>query len=323
MKAIVITQPETCSLQEIPSKPLKSQEVRIQVKVSCICGSDLKSFKKPVMTPQVPGHEFSGVVTEIGPDSLGHLKIGDRVTAFPMMGCMKCEACAEERFRDCDRKLSLGFHIPGSFADEVIIDERFAVQILPSLSFEEGALVEHLCCGYRLSKEVISHNPNQSSHIVIIGDGPIALADVQAFRADGYQNITLIGKHEFRMNLAKKLGAVRVLKSWDSRLPRIDICIHAAPAPETMESLILSLHSESVIFPQTSFVKKCPQFKIGRAFAYSLTDFHEVMTLIEKGVYQTKGLITQRVPLEEAAETIQNIFFKKDDQFKIAIIPKG
>jgi len=319
MKAIVISDSEKCSVEDVVSAPLKNHEVRVKVKVTCVCGSDLKNFKKPVQIPQIPGHEFSGVVTEIGPNSDGKIKIGERITAFPMMACLKCEACQSGRLRDCEKKLSLGFHLPGSFAEEVVIDERFAIPLIPSITFEQGALVEHICCGHRLSKEVKTHQSNRSAHIVVIGDGPIGLADIQALRAAGYNNITLLGKHDFRMSLALKLGATRAIKKWDSSLPKIDVCIHAALAPETMEALANSMNTDAIIFPQTSLAKKYPQFKSGRAFAYSLSDFEEVMSLIENKTYKTDELITQRVSLEKFPEVLPTLF-QKNNQFKTVLV---
>lgn len=272
------------------------------------------------MVPQIPGHEFSGIVVEIGPHASGKINLGERVTAFPMMGCMKCEACSSGRFRDCDHKLSLGYQIPGTFAEFVVVDERFAIPLNPSITFEQGALVEHFCCGHRLAKEVQTMQLQQDSHIVIIGDGPIALADVQALHACDYANITLLGKHPFRMELASKLGTRNVVSCWDKQLGPIDACIHAALAPSTMESLIDSMTQNTIIFPQTSLIKTYPQFKSGRAFAYSLSDFFEVMELIEKRIYNTDNLITQRVSINDFPKCFPTLFHK-GSQFKTALLP--
>lgn len=320
MKAVVISGSGKCSVQNIAFQPLKNYEIRIQVKASCVCGSDLKNFKKPVVAPQIPGHEFSGTVVERGPQTSGQIEVGERVTAFPMMGCMKCDACASGRFRDCDQKLALGFQLPGSFAEFVVVDERFVIPLNPSITFEQGALVEHLCCGHRLAKEVQAMQPHRGSHIVIIGDGPIALADVQALQTCGYSNITLIGKHTFRMELASRLNTKNVINCWDGSLGQIDACIYAALAPDTMESVIDSMNQNAIIFPQTSLSNKYPQFKLGRAFAYSLNDFYEVMKLIERGAYKTDGLITRRVSLDDFPKCFPTLF-QKNDQFKTVLIP--
>src|SRR5581483_3528327 len=101
MKALQLVAPGTLALRELPLRQLGTHEVRVKVAVSCVCGSDLKNSKNPIVLPQVPGHEFSGRVIEIGADSLGKLAIGDRITAFPMIGCMRCTACRAGRFRDC------------------------------------------------------------------------------------------------------------------------------------------------------------------------------------------------------------------------------
>ncbi len=329
MKALQLVAPGNLALRDVLSRPLESHEVRVKVAISCVCGSDLKNSNNPIVLPQVPGHEFSGRITEIGPGSLGKLALGDRITAFPMFGCMTCAACRAGHFRDCENKLSLGFHIPGSFAEEIVIDERFAVKIPPALSDEQGALVEHLCCGYRLAREIEARVPERNAHIVIIGDGPIAMADVQALRLHGYGDLTLLGKHASRLRMGLDLGARRTALRWENSAEPVDICIFAAPAEETFEALLPSIKSGGVVFPQTKITNPRSiaamqerAISSGRAFAYEMSDFQDVMDLIEEGRIRTAGLITTRIPLSDVPQRFAE-FFNKERHFKIAIISDG
>jgi len=325
MKAILLTGPENLVVTELPSRALRSHEIRIKVAASCICGSDLRNLRHPVVLPQVPGHEFSGSVIELGPESSGKLKMGSRVTAFPMMSCMSCPACSSNDFRDCQSKKSLGFQLPGSFAEEVIVDERLAVPLPEGLSYEQGALVEHLCCGYRVAREIQDRQAGAESHIVIIGDGPIALADVQCLCALGFNNITVLGKHSLRLELARPLGAREALTAWVTPVPAIDICVYAAPAEETLEKVIADMKPGGIVFPQTKITSEVILSRMassgistGRAFAYLLSDFDEVMTFIERGRLKTENLITTRLALLEVPENYSK-FFDKGKHFKILI----
>ena len=321
MKAIQIVAPDRLALTEIPSRPLRAWEARIVVASTCICGSDLKNIHAPVLVPQVPGHEFSGVIVEVSPETQGTLRVGDRVTAFPMMACMQCADCCDGRLRDCAHKLSLGFQLPGAFAEEVIVDSRLVVPLPDELTYDQGALVEHLCCGYRLAKECVKHNLPADSHIVIIGDGPIALADLQAMGLSGYRNITLIGKHRLRMDMALELGASRILAASEivtsmenKYLAPVDACIMAAPAEQSLEQLLPLLKSHALVFPQTR-IKSAAILRhlndvgigLGRAFAYELGDFGKVMELVKKGTLHTSTLITNRIDLLDLAEQLPTI----------------
>ena len=332
LKAVEITEPSKLVFKEFPSRPLKEYEIRIKVACTCVCGSDLKNIKNPVKVPQIPGHEFSGEVIETSFVSQNHFSLGKRVTVFPIMGCMKCSACEENNFRDCPKKKSLGFQLPGSFAEEIIVDERFVIPLQDGISYEQGALLEHLCCGYRLMKEISSkRQSSEPVHIVIIGDGPIALADLQVLKAHSYQNITLIGKHENRKKLAKKLGASRIINftyfgNRNCDLPPVDICILAADAEEILIHMIPLMMPSSIFYPQTRVksstiveILKKSKISFGRAFAYLLTDFEEMMRLIEAGKINTDLLITTRVSLSEAVEKF-NEFYENKNNIKTLIV---
>lgn len=332
MKAIQLLAPHRLELVELPSRFLKENEVRIQVAMAGVCGSDLKNIKKPVCVPQIPGHEFSGCIIELGGEAKNVFSVGDRVTAFPMIGCLKCAACEKGNFRDCEKKKSIGFHLPGAFAEEVIIDYRFLIRLKESISYEQGALIEHLCCGYRLMKEFEGRvNFNEDLHIVIIGDGPIALANLQALKLRGCTNVTLIGKHDIRKQLADELGASRVIDykfiergEWD--LPRVDVCIFSASADETLRQLVPFINEGGVFFEQTSVLEQNILSQMAekgiskeRAFAYLMGDFYVVMNLIETREIKTDNIVNARFSLFDR-HSIERIGCQKNVNNKVMIV---
>lgn len=332
LKAVQIVSPSKLALKETSPPPLSDYEVRIEVAFSGVCGSDLKNIVEPVKFPLIPGHEFSGSIIETAKASQDMFHIGERVTAFPMIACLKCVECEKKIYRDCQYKQSLGFQLPGAFAEQIVVDGRFVIPLLKNISFEQGALIEHLCCGYRLMKEISSQAlPSEEVHIVIIGDGPIALADLQALKTHSYSQITLIGKHEIRRNMAKKLGAFKVVNSvgfdqTKEKLPPVDICIFAADAPRILEQIIPLMKPSGVFYPQTRVKSKYAlgllksyKISIGRAFAYFLEDFEEMMTLIDAGIIETDSLITARIPLTEIVNVFRT-FYEKKNNIKILIV---
>jgi threonine dehydrogenase-like Zn-dependent dehydrogenase len=284
----------------------------------------------------IPGHEFSGCVVEVGVKAKNYFQFGDKVTVFPMICCMECNYCHERKFRDCESKLSLGFQLPGAFADEVIVDSRFIIRMKEGLSYEQGALVEHLSCGYRLAKEVASYQLPLESHIVLIGDGPISLADLQMLIFFNYKNITVIGKNPLRMQLALKLGASQVINFQDTTLAKniknnanIDVCIFAAPADNTLMQILPFIRSKGILFPQTSFKSLKildylgeSNIVLGRAFAYEFEDFENVMKLINDEKICTDILVSERVKLSELPTRISAAHAIKSAS-KIMIINEG
>ncbi|WCL51211.1 zinc-dependent alcohol dehydrogenase [Leptospira sp. GIMC2001] len=324
MNAVQILAPGKVEYDSVPSLPLKSGEVKISVICSAICGSDLKNIKNPVQTNMIPGHEFSGFISELSEEARDHFIIGERVTAFPMISCMKCDSCLEKRFRDCNHKLSMGFHIPGSLATEVNVDHRFVISLDKDISFEQGALLEHLSCGYRLTQEIIQADVLKNSKILVIGDGPIALGDLQFLKNAKFENVYVIGKHKRRLEFALELGATQTFDLNDYKELILqeehifDICIVAAPADEVLNQMIPFLREGCILYPQTRIndsttLKSIENgiFKLGRAFAYAFDDFYRVMEKIIKKEIESDKLISSRISLENFTEKLPEIFIDK------------
>lgn len=117
MKAFVKTKPGAGCVEFLDwDKPqVGPEEVLIQVMAAGICGSDVHVYHwsediireyQPKL-PLVMGHEFSGVVAEVG-EQVEDLKVGDRVTANPVLYCGKCFFCKDGRQNICDNRPLLG-----------------------------------------------------------------------------------------------------------------------------------------------------------------------------------------------------------------------
>jgi len=322
VRAFLIRGPSKLQLEQIESRPLVSNELRVKVMVTAVCGSDLKNIKKADQSGyQIPGHEFSGIVIESFDKKM---LLGERVTAFPMFGCMTCDACNQREYRDCVNKFSLGFNLPGSFAEEIIVDARFVIPIGNTISFEEGALVEHLCCGLQVAKDV-KLNSLPSAKILMLGDGPIALANVRYLLQFGFSNITVLGKHPNRIEYAKSIGAKHALnystffQEQQLVATNYDIFIYSADDRGAVNVLLPYLAEGVNIYPQVriedesvNMLKRSHNAKIRRAFAYHIDDFAKVIYQIENGIVNVKSLITRRLAIDEVARD-PHILFDKDN----------
>lgn len=333
MRALRISSDKRLRLVSTDRVALEPWEVRIVVAVSLVCGSDIKNIRSSSSEDRIPGHEFSGVITEISRQASGILNVGDRVTAFPMMPCHSCFDCTKNNFRDCNFKESLGGDVwPGSFSSEVIVDARMAVVLPRELSMEQGALLEHLCCAYRFAKEVTESGAHIDSHILIIGDGPIALGNLQMLLLEGYRKITILGKHLRRLKLAEELGASSIFDVGEEGFniflnqQKIDICVLSAPSEAMILNLSAAFNYGASIIEQTRFldddlkqVLVSRGFVFRRAFAYHLHDFQSVAQLIVAGLVKTDQLVTNRVTLAEFGFGYPDILAKHKN-IKIAII---
>ena len=135
MKAVVKEAPGNDNMvyKEIEEPKATGDLVKIKIAYSGVCGTDLHAFKgtygstKP---PVVLGHEFSGIVTEIGPD-VKNIKIGDRVTSeTTFKTCGHCASCLEKDYNLCGNRQGIGTQINGSMA-EYLVSREESVHKLP------------------------------------------------------------------------------------------------------------------------------------------------------------------------------------------------
>ena len=333
MKALRILKGNRLELVNRGSVALAPWEVRISVAISLVCGSDIKSIRLSSSEDRIPGHEFAGIITEVSNQAREILNVGDRVTAFPMMPCHSCFNCKKRNYRDCEFKESLGGDVwPGSFATELIIDSRMAIVLPRELSMEQGAMLEHLCCAYRFAKEAIESSFHVDSQILIIGDGPIAIGNLQMLLLEGYKNISILGKHRNRLRFAEELGAHNVFHidelgdRGNIYQQKFDICVLSAPSEAMILDLSKAFSYGARIVEQTRFLDENLKqllvscgFVFKRAFAYHLSDFTEVAHLVITGTIKTDRLVTNRFSLETFGSGYPDVLAKHNNM-KVAII---
>ncbi len=125
MQAVVFPQAETIAVERVPDPTCAPDEVVVRVAVCGICGTDVHIYRNEYMSefPLVPGHEFSGVVAEVGRD-VKDFAPGDRVTVDPNLYCGHCDFCRNEQANHCRNWQGVGVTLPGGFAEYVAAPAR-------------------------------------------------------------------------------------------------------------------------------------------------------------------------------------------------------
>ncbi len=214
MKAIVKTKPEPgVDILDVKKPEVKSNEVLIEVKYCGISGTDLLMYEwhpdlRDMQLPVIMGHEFAGVIDEIGRD-VTDFRVGERVAVDPGITCGKCYACRTGMQINCyNRRLVLGRHLNGALAKYVAVPANFynLHEIPDELSFEEGAFLEPFCIGVHA---VERSSLKMGDTVAIFGPGPIGLSTLLAAKVRGAGLIFFMGtsRSEARLKTAKSLGA--------------------------------------------------------------------------------------------------------------------
>lgn len=210
MKAVMKVEPgyDKMLLKTIPELEVQKNQVKIKVAYTGICGTDIHTFTGQYKNPQTPvvlGHEFSGIVVEVGKD-VTKVKVGDKVTSeTTFVTCGECDYCLEKDYNLCAHRKGIGTQINGSFAEYVISREE-SVHVLPdAVDLKAAALTEPLaCCVHAaLEKTVVK----KEDKVLIFGPGPIGLLQAQVVKAQGaFVILAGITKDQKRLELAKSLG---------------------------------------------------------------------------------------------------------------------
>jgi L-iditol 2-dehydrogenase len=310
-------------------------EIQVRVAVCGVCGSDVHAFhgKHPfVSAPIVPGHEFSGTISEIG-EGVEGFTVGDRVTVEPSLTCGTCYNCRNGLYNICSELQVLGCQASGAFAQYISVPAGKVYKLPDNLDFDDGALVEPSAVGvHAVRKSELS----LGDRVVVLGAGVIGLAIVQAAKAAGAGEIIVTGHHEGRLKVAKELGADTTFLAGDTVKfisdnygpDGIDIVYEAVGVGATMNEAIDIIRKGAKIIVVGVFGKH-PTTKVGLiqdkeidirgSLMYVDTDYPRTLELMSSGKIKTKPLITARFPLERVSEAFDIIQEKRDETLKVLL----
>jgi len=173
MKAAVIREYGRIATEKVETPDLLNNGVLVKVRYASICGSDQHIFKgefHPRTTlPLIPGHEFAGVVEDVGKD-VRNLSRGNKVTVDPIIWCGTCAACREEHYPACTTLKIVGVDLDGGFAEYVSVPATMVYKIPDHVSDEHAALVEILSIGFH---SVNRAGLGMNDDILIMGSGKV------------------------------------------------------------------------------------------------------------------------------------------------------
>ncbi len=213
MKALVKAQPEPGLWLEEVDKPIPGdREVLIRVRKTSICGTDLHILhwdawaQATIPVPMVVGHEFMGEIEAVGADVVG-LDVGQRVAGEGHITCGHCRNCKAGRREFCHNHTSVGVTRPGAFAEYVVIPAENVFVVPPHIDDNVAAALDPLgnATHTALRFDVVGED------VLITGAGPIGVMAAAIVRHIGARNVVVTDVNLFRLDMAAKHGANRVI----------------------------------------------------------------------------------------------------------------
>ncbi|MFM1655722.1 2,3-butanediol dehydrogenase [Brevibacillus sp. B_LB10_24] len=323
MKAAVWHGKKDIRIEEVEPKALQDTQVKIRVAWAGICGSDLHEYEEgPVFVPVekadaltgeiapiTMGHEFAGVVEEVG-SKVTKYKPGDRVVVNPTLtyGNKPEDVDAYDGFS------FIGLHGDGGFAKYVNVPEANVYALPESLTLQDGALVEPTAVAVQAVKEGQLQFGNT---VAIFGAGPIGLLTTIAAKAAGASKIIVLDLSPTRLAKAKELGATHVVNSGEQDPVKairdvvpdgVDVSFEVAGVAPTFKQAIAATKARGTMVIVSIFARPIEWnplqltntgVKMTSSIAYTPTTFQQTVDLMGTGQLKPQGIVTSEIGLEE------------------------
>ncbi len=207
--------PFKVELREKPMPSIGDDEVLLSVRGVGVCGSDLHqwhaSHSWPVNYPVTLGHEFAGVIAQVGSDVRGFQE-GERVVSETAASiCGQCAYCRSGAYNLCPNRLGFGYGLDGAMADFVKVPSRCLHHLPDQVPFVDAAMTEPACVACNAVMELSRITPGDT--VVVMGPGTIGLMVVQMCRLCSPGNLVLVGtsRDAARLSMGEALGATTTL----------------------------------------------------------------------------------------------------------------
>ena len=254
-------------LDELPIPEPVNNQVQIRVVYSGICGTDIHTYKgeyAATKTPVVLGHEFSGIVSAIGP-KVTSIKVGDRVTSETTFEtCGMCPACLNQEYNLCSHRKGLGTQVDGAMA-EYVVNREESVHVLPNnVPLLSAALTEPLACGVHAVVEKANVQPG--SICVVFGAGTIGQVVAQMCKYCG-STVIMAGLHQDveRFAIAQSLGIDCCVDQQNEDLVQIvqqlsngqgaDYCFECSGAAPALNTALVVIRRKGTVIQEGIFAK--------------------------------------------------------------------
>ena len=321
-------------------------QVKIEVKFTGICGSDLQEynhgpqlipFDKPYLLnghqgTTTLGHEFSGIVDEVG-KNVKHFKKADRVVVEPISRNPDSPFIESGEYNLSEPLGFVGLTSDGAFAKYVVVEDYMVHKIPDTMTFEQGAIVEPAAvAAYGIQQSGLK----MGDTVLISGAGPIGLLTVQVALAVGASQIFVSDLSEARLNKAKEIGATQVFDARDKDISKkireltghgVDVFIDAAGVQASFDTGINSLRNGGTAVLVALFAKEVIHDALNQALREITVKgiigyrniFPQVIALINSGRLPVEKLVTSVIELDDIVEKGFEALIKNPTEVKILV----
>lgn len=346
MKAAVWHGYKDIRVMDVLEPSIKPDHVKIRVAWAGICGTDRHEYVGPNFIPAVKphrltgrtaplimGHEFTGIITEIG-EGVEGWKVGDRITASGNLVCGECRWCKSGRINICEKLGFNGVSTDGAFAEYIVIPKHQLFSVPDNITLEEAVLAEPLACGVHSTKLI---GDLKGAKVAIIGPGIIGISCFLAAKLAGAEEVLVIGVGNEREELIKNLGGeycdikkndpVEFVTQW-SNGKMVDVAYECVGIEQTLKTsinitrnsakiMIMGVYEKEPCFPMNLFQEGERILLSSQAY---IDEISIVLERMSKGLIPTNELITAKIDLDDVVKNgFEELLLNPNKHIKIAI----
>lgn len=324
-------------LCDIPKPVPKKNELLIKIIATGICGTDIHIMEDgyPHTVPVVLGHEFTGVVEEMGEETTGFQK-GDQVIVHNIIGCGHCHYCMKGDYVFCEEKQSIGVNLNGGMAEYVVAPFDHAMIVPESMKGKDiPALSEPLGCCVRAVLEQTEIKPGDK--VLVSGPGVIGLMCAQLAKLCGaFVIVSGTPADKERLKLAKKQGADRIAETPEELKEIVESCtdngvdvvLECSGSKYAMAGDLelirkqgkytqVGMFGKNVEVDMDTICRK--EIDFNGTFATAHSTWEKVLKLYELDVLQLDDLVSIRLPLSDWKKGFE--MFQQKVGNKIFLVP--
>jgi alcohol dehydrogenase len=340
VKGLVFRGPGTVQLEDCPDPRIESPgDAIVKVNLAPVCGSDIVAFqgRTPPRAAAVNGHEFVGVVAEVGP-GVSRLSLGQRVTSPFSVWCGGCFYCKQGLLSACERRAVFGIQLPGAQAEHIRVPNADSVlePVPDGLTDQKAAFLPHMLTGVYGALQMADVKAGAS--VAVVGCGATGLATILMARAMGAGRVFALDHHNYRLGVAEQLGANILGEDSQSVLLSetgnrgVDVAVEAAGRAEALARALDLVRPWGTLLSVSLGMEDEAQFPIGRlvqkrvrllpAYGPAVKNYMApVVNMLLQGVIDPTPLITHTLPLQEGPRAYELLAAREDGVLRVLLQP--
>jgi threonine dehydrogenase-like Zn-dependent dehydrogenase len=294
-------------LADVPV-PAREGEALVRVRLAGVCNTDVEIVRGYAGFEGTLGHEFVGEVER----SPGAPELeGRRVVGEINAGCGRCQSCRAGDARHCPDRTVLGIvGRDGAFAEYLQLPIANLVPVPEDVPDERAVFTEPLAAACGILERV---RVELEMRVAVVGDGKLGLLCAQALKATTGAAVTLVGRHESKLDLARRCG-IRVVKS--DELPpsferAFDVTVEASGSPTGFETALRLLRPRGTLVLKSTFhgameLNAAPVVVDEIQIVGSRCGrFRPALELLKRDAIETDALIHEEFPLAEGVRALK------------------